>query len=124
MEGTDGQAEGKFSLAVASVARSVRAWLAVVAKDVSFDECVKAAVESLSKGFHLASFGCTKCGATHLDSGNFARKKYTHHLYKVCGHRWLKSPPVIGNPLAALGCFLEGATLYVSRVSMTEGAQQ
>ena len=70
MEGTDGQAEGKFSLADASVACSVCAWLAVVAKHVDFDECV----ESLSKGFQLASFGCTKCGATHLDSGNFACK--------------------------------------------------
>ena len=39
-------------------------WLAVVAKHVGFDECMKAAVESLSKGLQLASFGCTKCGAT------------------------------------------------------------
>ena len=60
MEGTDGQAEGKFSLADA--------------KHVGFDEFVKAAVESLLKGFQLASFGCTKCGATHLDSGYFACK--------------------------------------------------
>ena len=74
MEGTDGQAEGKFSLADASVARYVHLWLAVVAKHVGFDECVEAAVESLSKGFQLASLGCTKCGATHFDSGNFARK--------------------------------------------------
>ena len=74
MQRTDGQAEGSFSLADASVARSVRAWLAVVAKHVGFDECVKAAVESLSKGLQLASFGCTKCGATHLDTGNFKRK--------------------------------------------------
>ena len=74
MEGTDGLAQGKFSLADASVARSVRAWLAVVAKHVGFDECVKAAVESLSKGLQLASFGCTKCGATHLDSDNCERK--------------------------------------------------
>ena len=57
-----------------SVARSVCAWLAVVAKHVGFDECVKAAVESLSKGLQLASFGCTKCGATHLDSDKFERK--------------------------------------------------
>ena len=74
MEGTDGQAEGRFSLTDASVACSVYDWLAVVAKHVGFDECVKAAVESLSKGFQLASFGCTKCGATHLDFGNFAYK--------------------------------------------------
>ena len=74
MEDTDGLAQGKFSLADASVARSVSAWLAVVAKHVGFDECVKAAVESLSKGLQLASFGCTKCGATHLDSDNFERK--------------------------------------------------
>ena len=47
MEGTDGQAEGKFSLADASVACSVRDWLVVVAKHVGFDEYVKAAVESL-----------------------------------------------------------------------------
>ena len=56
------------------MARSVHEWLAVVAKHVGFDECVTAAVESLSKGFQLASFICTKCGATHLDSGNFACK--------------------------------------------------
>ena len=57
----------------------MRAWLAVVAKYVGFDECVKAAVESLSKGLQLASFGCTKCRATHLDSGNFERKQHTRH---------------------------------------------
>ena len=74
MEGTYGQAEGKFSLADASVAHSVCEWIAVVAKHISFDDCVKAAVENLSKRFQLASFGCTKCGATHLDSGNFACK--------------------------------------------------
>ena len=74
MEGTDGLAQGNFSPADASVARSVRAWLAVVAKHVGFDECVKAAVESLSKGLQLASFGCTKCSATHLNSDNFERK--------------------------------------------------
>ena len=49
-------------------------WLAVVANNVGFDEYVEAAVESLSKGFHLASCGCTKCGAMHLDSGNFVSK--------------------------------------------------
>ena len=50
----------------------MRDWLAVVAKYVSFDECLKAAVNSLSKGFQLASFGCTKCDSMRLDSGNFA----------------------------------------------------
>ena len=74
MEETDGLAQGKFSLADTSVARSVRTWRAVVAKHVGFDEFVKAAVESLSKGLQLASFGCTKCSATHLDSDNFERK--------------------------------------------------
>ena len=74
VEGTDGQPEGNFSLADASVARCVREWLAVVAKHVGFDEYVKAAVESLSKGLQLASFGFTKCGATHLDSDNFEHK--------------------------------------------------
>ena len=74
MEGTDGQAEGNISLADASVACCVRDWLAVVAKHVGFDKCMKAAAKSLSKGFQLASFGCNKCGATHLDSGNFVCK--------------------------------------------------
>ena len=74
MEGIDGQVEGKFSLADASVARSVHVWLAVVSKHVGFDECVKAAVESLSKGLQLAFFGCTKCGVTQLDSDNFECK--------------------------------------------------
>ena len=36
----------------------------------------------------------------------------------------MKSPPVIGNTLAALGCWLEGATLYVGRVPCTVGDQQ
>ena len=74
MEDTDGQPEGKFSLADAYMACCVREWLAVVAKHVDFDEYVKTAVESLSKGLQLASFGCTKCGATQLDSDNFACK--------------------------------------------------
>ena len=74
MEGADGQPEGKFSLADASVARFVRWWLAVVAKHVSFEECVEVAMESLLKGFQLASLGCTKCSAAHLDSGNFTCK--------------------------------------------------
>ena len=29
----------------------------------------------------------------------------------------------MGNPLAALGCWLEGATLYVGKVPVTAGAQ-
>ena len=49
----------------------MREWLAMAAKHVGFDECVEAAVESLSKGFQLALFGCTKCNETHLDSSKF-----------------------------------------------------
>ena len=74
MAGADGQPEGKFSLADASAPCSVREWLAMAAKHVGFNECVKAAVKSLLKGFQLASFGCTKCGATHLDSRKCACK--------------------------------------------------
>ena len=106
------------------MACKVHVWRAVVAKHVGFEDCVLTVVESLSKGFKLASFGCTKCGATHLDSGSFACKKHTRHLCKLHRHRWIKSPPVIGNPLAALGCCLEGATLYVGRVPCTAGDQQ
>ena len=40
MEGEDGQLAGKYSLAAASVAREVHAWLAVVAKHVGFEDCV------------------------------------------------------------------------------------
>ena len=80
MEGEDGQLAGKCSLVDASVAREVHTWLAVVANHVSFEDCVYSAVYSLSKGFQLASFGCTKCGATHLHSGSFAAKQHTHHL--------------------------------------------
>ena len=40
MEGEDGQLAGKHSLADAYVAREVRAWLAVVAKHVGFEDCV------------------------------------------------------------------------------------
>ena len=38
----------------------------MVAKHVDFDECVAAAVDSLSRGHPLTSFGCSKCGAVHL----------------------------------------------------------
>ena len=41
---------GSYSLAAATVARAVRDWLGVVAKHVSFDECVGAASEALSCG--------------------------------------------------------------------------
>ena len=40
MEGEDGQLAGRHSLADASVACEVRAWLAVVAKHVGFEDCV------------------------------------------------------------------------------------
>ena len=40
MEGEDGQLAGMHSLADASVAREVHAWLAVVAKHVDFKDCV------------------------------------------------------------------------------------
>ena len=70
----------KYSLADVSVARAVRTWLLVVAKHVDFDECIAAAVESLSRGHPLTSFGCSKCGATHLDSGESAHKLHTRHL--------------------------------------------
>ena len=36
----------------------------------------------------------------------------------------MKQPPVIGNPLAALGCWLVGATVHVGRVPVTAGALQ
>ena len=37
---------------------------------MDFDECVGVAIESLSRGYPLASFGCSKYGATHLDTGH------------------------------------------------------
>ena len=40
MEGEDGQLAGRYSLADASLAHEVRAWLAVVAKHVVFEDCV------------------------------------------------------------------------------------
>ena len=36
----------------------------------------------------------------------------------------MKQPPVIGNPLAALGCWLVGATVHVGRVPVTAGTPQ
>ena len=62
------------------VSRAVRTWLGVVAKRVDFDECVAAAVETLLKGHPLAFFGSSKCGITHLDTGDFACKLHTRHL--------------------------------------------
>ena len=40
MESKDGQLAGRHSLADASVAHEVSAWLAVVAKHVGFEDCV------------------------------------------------------------------------------------
>ena len=54
--------------------------------------------------------------------GTLQRKLHTRHVCQVCGHRWMKQPPVIGNPLAALGCWLVGATVHVGRVPVTAGA--
>ena len=36
----------------------------------------------------------------------------------------MKQPPVIGNPLAALGCWLVGATVHVGQVPVIAGAPQ
>ena len=36
----------------------------------------------------------------------------------------MKQPLVIGNPLAALGCWLVGATVHMGRVPVTAGALQ
>ena len=103
---------------------AVRAWLGVVAKHVNFDECVAAAVEGLSRGLPLALFGCTKCGASHIDLGQYVQKLHTCHVCTQCGHKWTRTPPVLGNPLAALGCYLEGATLYVAQVLVSAEALQ
>ena len=40
MEGGDGQRAGRHSLADASVAHEVHAWLDVMAKHVGFEDCV------------------------------------------------------------------------------------
>ena len=103
------------------VARAVREWLHVVASHVGFNECFAAAVETLSTGLPLASFGCSKCGATHLDANKFATKLHSRHVCAVCNHCWSKQPAVVGNPLAALGCSLDGGVLYLSRVLVTSG---
>ena len=109
------------SLADVGVARAVRAWLHVIAGHVGFDECVAAAVETLSTGLPLASLGCRECGATHLDANKFATKLHSRHMCAVYNHRWSKPPAVVRSPLAALGCSLDGGVLYVSRVPVTAG---
>ena len=103
------------------IARAVFDWLHVVAGHVGFDECVAAAVETLSTGLPLASFGCSKCGATHLDADKFVRKLHTRHVCSLCNHHWIKQPAVVGNTLAALGCSLDWGVLYMSRVLVTAG---
>ena len=93
----------------------------MVAGHVGFDECAATAVETLSTGLPLASFGCSKCGATHIDANKFATKLHSRHVCAVCNHSWIKQPAVVGNPLAALGYSLDGGVLYVSRVPVTAG---
>ena len=107
-----------------NVAYAVRDWLHLVAEHVGFDDCIAAAVETLSTGLPLASFGCSKCGASHLDANKFATKLHTRHVCQVCNHYWIKQQAVVGSPLAALGCSLDGGVLYVSRVPVTVGESQ
>ena len=94
-------------------------WLHLVAAHVCFDECVAAAVKTLSTGLPLASFGCSKCRSTHLDADKFVKKLHTCHVCSVRNHHWIKQPAVVGNPMAALGYSLDGEVLYVSRVPVT-----
>ena len=56
-------------MADASITCAVYAWLSVVAKHVKFDVCVAAALEGLSRGLPLTSFGYTKCAASHMYLG-------------------------------------------------------
>ena len=107
------------SLADASVARAIRAWLSVVAKHVNCNECIAASVEGPSRGLPLASFGCTKCVSSHMDLGQYAWKLHTRHVCAKCGHKWTRTLFALGNPLAALGYYLEGATLYVAQVPVS-----
>ena len=96
----------------------------MVAKRANFEYCVAATVEGLSRGLPLVSFGCTKCGAFQMDLGQYARKLRTHHVCTQCGHKWTRTPPVLGNLLAALGCYLEGTTLYIVRVTVSAEVPQ
>ena len=66
IENKAGQQVGRHGMAGASVAHAIRTWMSLVAKYVNSDECVTAAIERLSRGLPLASFGCTKCGASHM----------------------------------------------------------
>ena len=111
-------------MADASVVRALRAWLSVLVIHVNFDECIAAAVKGLSRGLPLASFGCTKCGTSHVDLGQYAQKLYTRHVCIQCVHKWTSTPPVLGNQLAALDCYLEGANLYVAQVQVSAEALQ
>ena len=70
----------KHSLADVEVARAVCAWLHMVVGHVDFDECVAAAVETLYAGLPMASFGCSKCGATQLDTSKFVRNLHTRYM--------------------------------------------
>ena len=75
-----GQPAGRHSMAGACVACAVCMWLRVVAKHVNFDECIAADVEGLSRELPLASFGYTKCGASHMDLGS-THKNFTQATF-------------------------------------------
>ena len=64
----------------------MRKWLRVVAPHLDFDACVAAAAEGLANGYPIASFPCSKCGATHADVGKVT-KLYATHTCHVCGHK-------------------------------------
>ena len=124
VENKAGQPATRHSMADASVAHAVRKWLGVVVKNVNFDECVAAVIEGLSKGLPLASFGCSKCSASHMDMGQYTWKLHMHHVCTLCGPKWTRVLLMLGKPLAALGCYLEGATLYMVQVPVSVEAPQ
>ena len=117
-EGTE-TAVARHGMSDAAVYAAVKTWLHVVAGHLDLEACCKAAAEGLAAGFPLASFPCSKCGATCASLGEAGRKLLTTHVCPVCKHRMVKSPPVLANPLAVLGCQLHNGALYIAHVPAT-----
>ena len=67
-------------------------------------------------GYNWPLLVVASAGLLIFDANKFATKLHTRHVCAVCNHRWIKQPAVVGNPLAALGCSLDGGVLYMSRV--------
>ena len=65
------------------------------------DCCIEAMVEAGELGLECRAISCPNCRLPHLDEGEWL-KPHQRHLCRGCGHKWERTPKVVGNPLATV----------------------